>query len=84
MSGTAPVKALTKVLDLPRKDGGQGTVADQIKASPSASAEDTRAKRESGEMVAARRRARAGGRMLLSDARLNPEQGVSTLGQSGV
>lgn len=34
---------------------------------------------------AARRRARRGGRAMLSDARLNPEQGVqSTLGQAGM
>lgn len=36
------------------------------------------------EADASRRRARRGGRALLSDARLNPEQGVTTLGQSGV
>lgn len=32
----------------------------------------------------ARRRARRGGRALLSDSRLNPEQGVSTLGSQGL
>ena len=32
----------------------------------------------------ARRRARRGGRALLSESRLNPEEGVSTLGQSGM
>jgi hypothetical protein len=30
------------------------------------------------------RRARRGGRALLSDTRLNPEQGVSTLGSQGL
>lgn len=39
-------------------------------------------KQEEADM--ARRRARRGGRALLSDARLNPEQGVTTLGQSGM
>lgn len=33
---------------------------------------------------AARRRARRGGRALLSEARISPEEGVSTLGQSGM
>jgi hypothetical protein len=37
-----------------------------------------------GEEKAARRRARRGGRSLLSDSRLNPEQGVATLGQTGL
>jgi hypothetical protein len=33
---------------------------------------------------AARRRARRGGRALLSESRLNPEEGVSTLGSQGL
>jgi hypothetical protein len=37
-----------------------------------------------GEVMAARRRARRGGRALLSEARLAPEQGVATLGNTGV
>jgi hypothetical protein len=36
------------------------------------------------ETLAARRRARRGGRALLSEARLAPEQGVSTLGNTEV
>jgi hypothetical protein len=36
------------------------------------------------EALAARRRARRGGRALLSEARLAPEQGVSTLGNTEV
>jgi microcystin degradation protein MlrC len=36
------------------------------------------------EDKAARRRARRGGRSLLSDSRLNPEQGVATLGTTGL
>jgi hypothetical protein len=36
------------------------------------------------ETAAARRRARRGGRALLSEARLAPEQGVTTLGNTGV
>ena len=38
--------------------------------------------RTSGEQGAAMLRARRGSRALLSDARLNPEQGVATLGAS--
>lgn len=36
------------------------------------------------EDKSARRRARRGGRAMLSDTRLNPEQGVSTLGSQGL
>jgi hypothetical protein len=36
------------------------------------------------EGTATRRRARRGARALLSESRLNPEQGVTTLGQSGM
>ena len=36
------------------------------------------------EDQAARRRARRGARALLSESRLNPEQGVTTLGQTGL
>ena len=36
------------------------------------------------EDKAARRRARRGGRAMLSESRLNPEQGVSTLGTTGL
>jgi hypothetical protein len=77
MSGA--VGSIKKVLDLPRKDGGQGTVADQMrdvtkpaeKPAAQAAAEDT----------AARRRARRGGRALLSEARIAPETGLQqTLG----
>jgi len=39
---------------------------------------------EAAEALAARRRARRGGRALLSEARLNPESGVQTLGSSGM
>ena len=76
MSGVA--SGIKKVLDLPRKDGGQGTVADQMRdvtkpAAKSVAIEEDRA---------ARRRARRGGRALLSEARLTPESGVGgqTLG----
>lgn len=58
-------------------------------AAPSQPAAETRAAameaaREGAEERAARRRMRRGGRALLSEARLNPEQGVSTLGQTGL
>jgi len=38
--------------------------------------------RSMGERLAAARKVRGGSRSLLSDARLNPEQGVATLGAS--
>lgn len=59
----------------------KATAAEAAKSEPTA---DTVEARESGEERAARRRVRRGGRALLSDARLNPEQGVSTLGQTGL
>ena len=80
---TSPIK---KVLDLPRKDGGQGTVSQQLKEAGAASAPAvTTAKsisQAADEAVLARRRARRGGRALLSEARLTPEAGVgqTTLG----
>ena len=42
------------------------------------------AARLAGERQGAAKRSRQGGRGLLSDTRLNPEQGVSTLGQTGL
>jgi hypothetical protein len=56
-------------------------------AAPAARAETPAARPASADMAedrAARRRARRGARALLSESRLNPEQGVSTLGQSGM
>jgi len=43
----------------------------------------TQGRDETAEAIAARRRARRGGRALLSEARLNPEAGVQTLGSGG-
>lgn len=75
---------IQRILNLPRKDGGSGTVAQQMRevAPQAAAAARTEAIREQAEDVMARRRARRGGRALLSEARLNPEQGVGqqTLG----
>jgi hypothetical protein len=45
-------------------------------------AENEAMARSSGESLAAMMRSRRVGRALLSDARLNPEQGVATLGES--
>ena len=57
-------------------------------AAPAARAETPAAARpvsaDMAEDKAARRRARRGARALLSESRLNPEQGVSTLGQTGL
>ena len=58
-------------------------VSEKIKevASPVAQQQAaTATAREISEDQAARRRARRSGRALLSDNRLNPEQGVTTLG----
>jgi hypothetical protein len=60
-----------------------------FKSSPAPAPKPTQpaAKPESADIAegtAARRRARRGGRALLSESRLNPEEGVSTLGQSGM
>jgi sRNA-binding protein len=46
--------------------------------------ERNEAARIAGERQGAARRARSGTRGLLSDTRLNPEQGVATLGQTGL
>ena len=51
---------------------------------PAAKAAAKPADQMAAEDKSARRRARRGGRALLSDSRLNPEQGVSTLGTTGL
>lgn len=78
------VSSIKKVLDLPRKDGGQGTVADQMRDVTKPAAKSVASEIE--EDRAARRRARRGGRALLSEARLSPEEGVGqqTLGSTGM
>jgi hypothetical protein len=60
-------------------------VARQIKeVAPAQPAAAKPAEQMAAEDKSARRRARRGGRALLSESRLNPEQGVTTLGQSGM
>lgn len=49
-----------------------------------APAADKPMSQQAAEDKSARRRARRGGRAMLSDTRLNPEQGVSTLGAQGL
>jgi hypothetical protein len=71
-----------KVLGMPRADGKPGTVAEQIRE-PAQPTSKT-ASQVDAEDRSARRRARRGARALLSESRLNPEQGVTTLGQSGM
>lgn len=82
------VSPVTKVLGLKRQDGGSGTVADQMREAaapkPAAPAAATVEAREAGEDKAARRRSRRRGQGLLSEARVNPEQGISTLGTTGL
>lgn len=74
---TNPIK---KLFDKPEvKQAVASAPAPSQAAQQSASATQ---QREQAEDVMARRRARRGGRALLSEARLNPEQGVgqTTLG----
>lgn len=69
---------VSKALGVAKSAGAIKEVAPQ----PSRPAEGARPTSTADEDTAARRRARRGGRALLSDIRLNPEQGVgqSTLG----
>jgi hypothetical protein len=78
MGGVA--KPVTKALGLSKP-------APAPAAAPAARAETPAARPASADMAedrAARRRARRGARALLSESRLNPEEGVSTLGTTGL
>jgi len=78
MGGVA--KPVTKALGLSKP-------APAPAAAPAARAEAPAARPASADMAedrAARRRARRGARALLSESRLNPEEGVTTLGQTGL
>lgn len=86
------VKVVEKGLSVPgqvAKQIGIGGSSKGSAAAPAAPMAEPRAAAmqvadEGSEERAARRRMRRGGRALLSEARLNPEQGVSTLGQTGL
>ena len=86
------VKVVEKGLSVPgqvAKQIGIGGSSKGSAAAPAAPMAETRAAAmqtadAGAEDRAARRRMRRGGRALLSEARLNPEQGVSTLGQTGL
>lgn len=89
------VKVVEKGLSVPGQVakqigiGGSGKSSAAAPAAPAAPMAETRAAAmqaadTGAEERAARRRMRRGGRALLSEARLNPEQGVSTLGQTGL
>jgi hypothetical protein len=71
-------KPVTKALGL---DRGSSPAPAAAATTPAPAAKAVRD--EVQETLAARRRARRGGRALLSEARLNPEGGVDTLGSSG-
>jgi len=73
-----------KLLGMSRKDGRPGTVADQMREAGQPAAASKAMGQLEAEDRSARRRARRGARALLSESRLNPEQGVSTLGQTGL
>ena len=65
--------------------GRKSAPAPEPKPEPTPPAETPKAEAVmQAEDKAARRRARRGGRAMLSDTRLNPEQGVSTLGTTGL
>jgi hypothetical protein len=70
---------LKKLLD-------RGDVVKTISETAPAPAAVKQASQSMSEDAAARRRARRGGRALLSEARLNPEQGTGqqTLGSTGI
>ena len=86
------VKVVEKGLSVPGQVAKQIGIGGSSKGSAAAPAAPTAEPRaaamqaadEGSEERAARRRMRRGGRALLSEARLNPEQGVSTLGQTGL
>lgn len=76
---TSVAKKVGEAVTKPFKDKQETT------ASPLAEmAKMATGKSDVDEAMAARRRARRGGRALLSEARLAPEQGVSTLGNTEV
>lgn len=63
--------------------GSKSAPVAEVKLEPTPPAEKPMAQ-QTEEDRSARRRARRGGRAMLSDSRLNPEQGVSTLGSQGL
>ena len=72
-----------------KKDAKQEAAAAAAKAAAEAEQQKRKLRQErneaariAGERQGAARRARSGSRGLLSDTRLNPEQGVATLGQT--
>ena len=78
MGGVA--KPVTKALGISKSSSAPA-------AAPAPRAEAPAARPASADMAedrAARRRARRGARALLSESRLNPEEGVSTLGTTGL
>jgi hypothetical protein len=68
--------AVRKLVERPDVKEKFAEVKAQTEMKPVASAAD--------EALAARRRARRGGRALLSESRIAPEQGVATLGNTEV
>ena len=74
------MSAVAKGVEKLVKGGADKVVEPYVPPAPAKSAAASAA----DEMAAARRRARRGGRALLSEARLAPEQGVATLGNTEV
>lgn len=73
------VRSTFQSLGLAKKQDSSQAPAPAAEAAPARAADTGGA-----EDRAARRRARRGARALLSESRLNPEQGVSTLGTTGL
>ena len=73
------VKPVAKAVGLAKKQVSSQAPAPAAEAAPARAADTGGA-----EDRAARRRARRSARALLSESRLNPEQGVSTLGTTGL
>lgn len=80
---TKPVVKVAQSVGLvekPKAAPAPAAAAPAAEIKKTAMSEQAVAAREQAEDVMARRRARRGGRALLSDVRLNPEAGVQTLG----
>jgi hypothetical protein len=74
------VRSIVKAVGLAPKQAMQQAVSAPGAKQPG----EKSASQMAAEDRAARRRARRGGRGLLSETRISPEEGVSTLGQSGM
>jgi hypothetical protein len=85
MGGAASTfKSMAKGVGLGMKAARSGGTLEITPKAPTPPSPEVVEQRERAETDLSRRRARRGGRALLSEARLAPEQGVTTLGNTGV